>query len=286
MNTIVGMKLDHLADTTTESTVRRLKLISKHANLNEPEEVTNYLANIKGKNSYKEAVAYTYLRYTKYNNIKWELPNIRRTSQPPYVPTTEETTILISNAGTKYSLILSIFRDCGLRPIEMERMKLSWLDLNRGIIRVETAKYGLGRTLKLKENTLAMLKTYIATIDPKLNDRIFPTTKSIRRAYIKNRQRTARKLKMSQLNKITLYSFRHYFATMLYHKTKDILYVKQQMGHRNIQNTLIYTHLIDFQEDEFHVRTAKTIEEACKLIEVGFEYVTEIEGVKVFRKRK
>jgi hypothetical protein len=38
--------------------------------------------------------------------------------------------------------------------------------------------------------------------------------------------------------------------------------------------------------DEFHVRTAKTVEEACKLVEVGFEYVTEIDGVKIFRKRK
>ena len=280
------MKRDHLADTTIESTVRRLKLISKHANLNNPEEVSNYLANIKGKNSYKEAVAYTYLRYTKYNNLKWELPNIRRTSQPPYVPTTEETTILISNSGTKYSRILSILRDCGLRPIEMERMKLSWVDLNRGTIRVETAKYGLGRTLKLKQNTLAMLKTHIAKANPKLNDRIFPTTKSIRRAYIKNRLRTAKKLKMPQLNKITLYSFRHYFATMLYHKTKDIIYVKQQMGHRNIQNTLIYTHLIDFQEDEYHAKTAKTTTEALKLIEAGFEYVTEIDNIKLFRKRK
>ncbi|MEM2263430.1 MAG: hypothetical protein QW160_04330 [Candidatus Bathyarchaeia archaeon] len=38
--------------------------------------------------------------------------------------------------------------------------------------------------------------------------------------------------------------------------------------------------------DEFHVRTAKTVEEACRLIEVGFEYVTEIDGIKILRKRK
>ena len=38
--------------------------------------------------------------------------------------------------------------------------------------------------------------------------------------------------------------------------------------------------------EEFHVKTAKTVEEACKLIEVGFEYVCEINGVKIFRKRK
>jgi hypothetical protein len=30
----------------------------------------------------------------------------------------------------------------------------------------------------------------------------------------------------------------------------------------------------------------QTIEEACKLVEAGFEYITEMEGVKLFRKRK
>jgi len=31
---------------------------------------------------------------------------------------------------------------------------------------------------------------------------------------------------------------------------------------------------------------AKTLQEACNLIEQGFEYVTEMDGVKIFRKRK
>jgi len=32
------------------------------------------------------------------------------------------------------------------------------------------------------------------------------------------------------------------------------------------------------------VRTAKNLEEACKLVEVGFNYVTEMDGAKIFRK--
>jgi len=32
--------------------------------------------------------------------------------------------------------------------------------------------------------------------------------------------------------------------------------------------------------------TAKTVDEAKKLIEQGFEYVTKFENVKLFRKRK
>lgn len=58
------------------------------------------------------------------------------------------------------------------------------------------------------------------------------------------------------------------------------------MGHRKIETTLLYTQLIHFAEDEYHVRTAKTVKEACKLVESGFEYVTEMDGVKIFRKRE
>jgi hypothetical protein len=36
----------------------------------------------------------------------------------------------------------------------------------------------------------------------------------------------------------------------------------------------------------FHVKVAQSLDEACKLLEVGFEYVTDMNGTKLFRKRK
>lgn len=52
-----------------------------------------------------------------------------------------------------------------------------------------------------------------------------------------------------------------------------------------------YIHLekVIFQSDEndeWIVKGVKTVQEATELIAVGFEYVTEIEGFKLFRKRK
>lgn len=59
------------------------------------------------------------------------------------------------------------------------------------------------------------------------------------------------------------------------------------LGHKNIKNTLRYTQLIEFgAEEEYHVKAAKTLEEACELAKAGFDYFTEIEGTQVFRKRK
>jgi hypothetical protein len=74
---------------------------------------------------------------------------------------------------------------------------------------------------------------------------------------------------------------------MTYHKTRDILFTKQQMGHRKIETTLIYTQLLQFDKDDnYTCKIAQNIEQATDLIESGFEYVTEIDGVKLFRKRK
>ena len=44
--------------------------------------------------------------------------------------------------------------------------------------------------------------------------------------------------------------------------------------------------LFQGQTDEFYVKTAKTADEACKLVEVGFEYVNTIDDVHIYRKRK
>jgi DNA polymerase sigma len=60
----------------------------------------------------------------------------------------------------------------------------------------------------------------------------------------------------------------------------------QILGHKNIQNTLKYTHLVNLQEDEYVSRVAKTTVDVCQLVDAGFEYVCDIENNKVFRKRK
>ncbi|MGC9345747.1 MAG: hypothetical protein ACP5ER_03015 [Candidatus Bathyarchaeales archaeon] len=64
------------------------------------------------------------------------------------------------------------------------------------------------------------------------------------------------------------------------------LHVQQRLGHRSILSTTIYTQLVNFESDEYHVKTAKNIKEDEELISAGFEYVTERDGVKLYRKRK
>ncbi len=106
---------------------------------------------------------------------------------------------------------------------------------------------------------------------------------------LNGRKTAARKLINPRLLEISFHTMRHWKATMEYHKTRDILHVKEVLGHKCIENTMIYIDMEKalFREgnEDFIVKAAANLDEACKLLEVGFEYVCEMDGKKLFRKR-
>ncbi len=108
----------------------------------------------------------------------------------------------------------------------------------------------------------------------------------IRSNFTRQRQRVSQKLKNPGINRISFHTFRHWKATMTYHKTKDILFVKKLLGHKSINNTLLYTQLISFEGDEYDVKVAETKQGIVALLEAGFEWVGQDGGLTYFRKRK
>ena len=77
---------------------------------------------------------------------------------------------------------------------------------------------------------------------------------------------------------------------MEYHNTKDLLHTMAFLGHKKSDTTLLYIQLdqklFNDTEDEFTVKTAKTPEEAARLVEVGFQLADTIDGIHLYRKRK
>jgi hypothetical protein len=53
------------------------------------------------------------------------------------------------------------------------------------------------------------------------------------------------------------------------------------MVYINIESVLYLS-----ENDDWACKTATTLEQAAQLIENGFEYVTDMNGIKLFRKRK
>ena len=120
---------------------------------------------------------------------------------------------------------------------------------------------------------------------------MFETTlSSLRGTFYYSRQIAAEKLQNPRIRIIHFHTLRHWKATMLYHQTKDILYVMNFLGHKSIKNTLLYVQLAEviFKEtpEEFTTRVTKSVKGARALIEAGFDFVLEMDGVKIFRKRK
>jgi integrase len=152
----------------------------------------------------------------------------------------------------------------------------------------QTMKNSNPRMWKVSEKLMTMLNRL-----PKKSKHVFAT--KCQRAFKQNfraqRKSIARKLVNPRILQITMYTLRHWKATMLYHQTKDILYIMKFLGHKNIRNTLIYVTIESTifgleDSDEFTVKVAETLKETCELLEAGFKYVTDMDGKKLFRKRK
>ena len=182
---------------------------------------------------------------------------------------------------------LQISYETGLRPIEVVNLIARDIDFDHRLILPRTAKNGAPRTLKISLKLEAMLRDYIQRENIQTDEKLFKTTsRNYSQMFRISRNALAKQLKDPTIQSIRLYDFRHFFATNLYNRTRDILLVKNKLGHKEINNTLFYTQLLDFEEDEYIVKGAETKEQAMKLIEAGFEYVTEINGTKLFKKRK
>jgi integrase len=269
------------AESTILSTSKNLGYLDRHCSLDDPENVAQFIASLSGAGSYKANLVKAYNHYVKFNGLSWEKPKYRWEQQKPKIPSTETLNSIIERASKKYATIFKILMECGMSPYELSQITLKDMDLEKGLINCRGYKGHSSRTFKLKAETLAMLKWYVGRYT---ESKPFPKSEWIQREWRRLGTKTAKD--NPSVRTIRLYDLRHYYGTMTYYKTKDILYTKTMMGHKKIETTLLYAQLIGLGEDEWTSAVARDIKTACSLIEQGFEYIMEMDGIKVFRKRK
>ena len=288
MNVLIRMENNGKSDYSIQFVDKALTYISKHADLSEPEQVKQFIARQQVSSGYKKNLCLAYDKYCQYYKILWQMPLYKPEAKTIRIPTSEKLEMLIARAGRTLSAKLTVSKETGLRPIELHNLKVKDVDLDQRIVYPTAAKHGSGRRLRISNKLKALLQDHINMNSLGPEDKLFKgTAEQYGKQYRDMRNRLAKKLNDASIKTIRLYDFRHYFATRLYAKTKDILLVKQQMGHRKIETTLIYTQLLHINEDEeYTCRTSTNVKQDTELIEAGFEYVTERDGLKIYRKRK
>jgi len=205
----------------------------------------------------------------------------------PFIPTEAEIDNLIASANhAKTATLLQLLKETGARIGEITKLKWQHIDQERHTVNITAEKGSNPRILPISPKLCAMLNNL-----PKINDKVFQTDKiGLRKTFHNHRNTAAKKLNNPRLKNIHFHTFRHWKGTMEYHKTKDIIHVKTVLGHKSIESTMVYINLEQAlfleQNDQYTCKTANTINEATQLIEAGFEYIQEIDGIRLYRKRK
>jgi integrase len=166
-----------------------------------------------------------------------------------------------------------------------------WTDIESisSTVNITPEKGSRPRRLKITDTTLASVLT-----QPRSGHLIFHNEKgdyeeqyrNFFRNFAKQRRRIAENQQNPRIRRISFKTLRHWKASVLYAKTKDLLLVKETLGHRSISSTMRYTHLMPLRDDEYVCKVARTVDETKVLIEEGFDHVTDIDGMKLFKKRK
>lgn len=214
------------------------------------------------------------------NFDKWS----RQPQKLPWIPLEREVDELIAGCNRRFGAFLQLLKETGVRSGEAWRLKLEDIDVERSVITFNMPEKGSNpRQHKVSLKLIAMLNSL-----PKKSQKVFGDgdLDQFRKCFMLQRKRIAHKLQNPRLDRITFHTLRHFYATMEYSKTKDILHVQNMLGHKSITSTMVYTHLVNFEGDEFHTATASTLKEDEDLLKAGFEYVTDRDGVKIYRKRK
>lgn len=181
------------------------------------------------------------------------LKRIKRVNQPrklPEILSVEEVTRLIDVTGSlKYKAALSISYGAGLRAKEVVHLKISDIDSERMIIRVEQGKGAKDRHAMLSPSLVTVLRQWYrfgrsqnrllagGWLFPGQNPTNPLSTRQLNRAF-------HAALDDADIDKkVSLHSLRHSFATHLLESGIDIRVIQVLLGHKKLTTTARYSHV-------------------------------------------
>ena len=162
--------------------------------------------------------------------------------------------LLDAAPGLKYRAALSVAYGAGLRACEVVQLKISDIDSDRMVIRVEQGKGCKDRYAMLSEPLLDLLRSWwragrdrgvMLAPGSSGGGWLFPgqnpvnplTTRQLRRAFAGAKEAAAID------KRVSLHTLRHCFATHLLEQKVDIRVIQVLLGHKKLDTTARYSHI-------------------------------------------
>jgi integrase/recombinase XerD len=169
---------------------------------------------------------------------------VHEPSKLPVVLSPEEVARLLDAAPSlKYKTALSVAYGAGLRASEVVALKVSDIDSQRMVIRVEQGKGRKDRYVMLSPHLLDLLRAWWKLARPQGwlfpgQNRLNPlTTRQLNRAC----HAAADKAEINK--RVSLHTLRHSFATHLLEQNIDIRVIQVLLGHTRLDSTALYTRV-------------------------------------------
>ena len=179
-----------------------------------------------------------------------KMSTVREPRKLPVVLSPDEVKRLLeATSSLKYKAALATAYGAGLRASEVTHIKVTDIDSQRMVIRVEQGKGSKDRNAMLSPTLLALLRQWWRAAQDQrrmlTGGWLFPgqnpvnplSTRQLRRAM-------ERAVTLAGLEKrVSLHSLRHAFATHLLEQGVDIRVIQVLLGHKKLETTAMYSHV-------------------------------------------
>lgn len=283
------MKKEGYRDATINSYTDRIrKLIRRGAILSDTEQTKKIIASVPSwGDGTKKCMVEAYDVFVKMQGLEWKRPHYTRRETLPFIPTEKELDTLIAGCGKKVRAYLQGLKETGADPGELYAINWKDIDFERKKVAINHPVKGHNpRILNVSDEWLRMISQL-----PRTTERVWTAQYDAHYSnFYYQRKRLAHDYDNPRLKQISFRTIRHWKGTMEYHRTHDLMHVKQLLGHKTVQSTEIYIHLEEtlFQqlESEYVVRRAMSVRGMMALASVGFEKFDETNGIHLYRKLK
>ncbi len=253
---IEDMQLRGLAPTTQRSYVhyvaefaKYFRLSPEHLDLEAVRQYELYLLQERklspeSINTFVSAIQFLYLETLEMPWGKNCFPRQKRTEKQPVVLSPEEVVQFFRHVPSlKYRAALMTCYGAGLRIGETVALKVSDIDSQRMLLRVQAGKGGKDRTVTMGPRLLKILRMYWRSARPR--NWLFPSWHDCKHMTGSALAQACRDAwKESGLTKrVTAHTLRHSFATHLLENGTDIRVIQVLLGHSRIDTTARYTRV-------------------------------------------